>query len=49
MLQPFSRTRNGTSVSEALAFWIYVYLYRVVLLRLKFMINEMAMIFPTYF
>ena len=25
-------------------FWIYIYLYRIVLLRLKFMINEIIMI-----
>ena len=36
---------NKANVSDAEAsFWIYIYLYRMVLSRIKFMINEMILI-----
>ena len=36
---------NKVNVSDTEPlFWIYIYLYRMVLLRLKFMINKMALI-----
>ena len=35
---------NVANDTEGLIFWIYIYQYRIVLSRLKFMINEMILI-----
>ena len=45
-IYPSELQLNEANVSdtEALFFWIYIYQYRMVLSRLKFMINEMILI-----
>ena len=44
-IYPSELQLNKANVSDAEAlFWIYIYLYRLVLSRLKFMINEMILI-----